>query len=244
MQLSSVMGTPDTPNDSHILEYILLRRQCLAIDLALAEHGRSGTVLHRLYMRASNAVKVVACSNASLFVGDIFGSYWRKESLIWTIMFDAPMSQVKALCENPHMSSGVYSAMIECWKPEAEREKDKTYLPENRYVAVLNFLSLNPRVPQSRDESAERNYMDGFAEYEYNKFYTSAWKLAETVPATPVWANALANLYGRLHVPFKCIENIDAVIARWRPAEESEYAATRYGEVPLQLRSLHRHWTC
>ena len=83
MHLSSVMGTPDTPKDSHILEYILLRRRQAAIDLALAQHGRSGTVLHRLYMRTSASVRVVACSNASLFVGDTFGQFWRKESLIW-----------------------------------------------------------------------------------------------------------------------------------------------------------------
>lgn len=228
MHLSSVMGTPDTPKDSHILEYILLRRRLPAIDLALAEHGRSGTVLHRLYMRASGSVKVVACSNASLFVGDTFGNYWRKESLIWTIMFNGPLSEVRALCENPHMSSGVYAAMVECWKPEDEREEGKTYLPEDRYVAVLNFLSLNPRVPQSREDSAERNYMDGFADYNYNKFYTSAWKLAETAPTTPDWASALANLFKRLHVPFKCVEDVDMVIARWRPADENEYAATRY----------------
>jgi len=179
-------------------------------------------------MRASDSVRVVACSNASLFVGDTFSNYWRKESLIWTIMFNGPVSEVRALCENPHMSSGVYTAMIECWKPKAEREEGKTYLPEDRYVAVLNFLSLNPRVSQSREESAERNYMDGFADYQYNKFYTSAWKLAETAPMTLDWANALANLFKRLYLPFKCIDDVDAVIARWRPAEENEYAATRH----------------
>lgn len=211
-----------------MLEYILLRRQRPAIDLALAQHGRSGTVLHRVYQRGSNSIKVVACSNASLFSGELFGNHWRKESLIWIIMFNGPIREVRALCENPHMSSGVYTAMIERWKPEAERAADKTYLPEDRYIAVLNFLSLNPRVSQSREKSAERNYMDGSSDYQYNKFYTSAWKLAETAPTTPPWANALANLFRNLHVPFKCIEDVDATIARWRPEDENEFAATGY----------------
>ena len=227
MHLSSVTGSPRTPKDSHILEYILLRRRLPAIDLALAEHGRSGTVLNRLYMRAGDSVKVVACFNASLFRGDTVSNHRHKQSLIWTIMFNGPTAEVRALCENPHMSSGVYTAMIECWKPEAEREEGKTYLPEDRYIGVLNFLSRNPHVSQSREESAERNYMDGYVTYRHNEFYTAAWRLAETAPTTPDWANALANLFTRLHRPSKCIEDIEAAIARWRPAEENDYAAAR-----------------
>jgi hypothetical protein len=228
MRLSSIMGTPETPKDSHILEYILFRRRLSAIDLALAQYGRSGTILYRLYRRASDSIRVVACSNASLFVGETFGNYYRRESLIWSIMFNGRIPEIRALCENPHISSGVYTAIIECWKPVADREANKTYLPEDRYIAVLNFLSLNPRLPQSREESAERYYLDGFADYEYNKFYTSAWKLAETAPVTPTWSNALANLFKNLHVPFKCIEDVDAVIDRWRQAEEDNFAPTRY----------------
>ena len=228
MNLSSVTGMPHTPLESHLLEYILLRRKRPAINLALSQHGRSGTILQRLYSYAADTVKVVACSNASLFVGETVGNRLPKESLLWVILFRGPIAEVRAICENPHLDAGIYTAIIESWKPEAEREIDKTYLPEDRYIAVLNFLALNSRMPQSREESAERHYMDGFAAYNYNKFYTSAWKLAETAPVTPAWSNALAKLFKNLHVPFKCIDDIDAVIARWKTTDETKFAATRY----------------
>lgn len=166
--ISSVMGTIDTPNDAHILEYILLRRRSPAIDIALAEHGRSATILSRVYRRSSDSVRVTACSNASLFVGDTFASFLRHDqNLLWDIIFDGPIAQLRSICENPWISSGFYGSLIEAWQPEDQREENKRYLPEDRYIAVLNFLSANPRISQSREESAERHYIDGFADYHY-----------------------------------------------------------------------------
>jgi hypothetical protein len=148
--ISSVVGTIDTPKDAHILEYVLLRRSSPAIDLALAEHGRSATILRRVYRRSSDAVKVTACSNASLFVGDTFANFWRHdENLLWDIIFDGPIAQLRAICENPGISSGFYGALIKAWQPEDQRKDDKRYLPEDRYVAVLNFLSASSRISQS-----------------------------------------------------------------------------------------------
>ena len=222
------MGTIITPKDAHVLEYILFRRRSAAIELALAEHARSSTILHRIYRGSSDAVRVTSCSNASFFVGDTFASFWRHdERLLWDIIFDGPLAQLRAICENPGLNSDFYSALIEAWQPEDEREEDKRYLPEDRYIAVLNFLSANPRIGQRREESAERHYMDGFADYRYDKFYTAAWELAEKAPVTPAWANALAKLYKSLYAPWGCIKAPDAVLDRWRPADEGEYAATR-----------------
>jgi hypothetical protein len=226
--ISSVMGTMETPKDAHILEYVLLRRRSLAIDLALAEHGRSATILRRLYRRSSDTFRVTACSNASLFVGDTFAHFWRHdENLLWDIIFDGPIAQLRSICENPGISSGFYGALIEAWQPEDQRKEDKRYLPEDRYLAVLHFLSANPRLSKPREESAERHYMDGFAEYQYNKFYFAAWELAETAPVTSAWASALANLYKSLYAPWNCIKDPDAVLQRWRLAIEGDYAPSR-----------------
>ncbi|MFZ4380632.1 MAG: hypothetical protein ACOYO0_01540 [Sandarakinorhabdus sp.] len=135
-------------------------------------------------------------------------------------------------------SSDFYSTLIEAWQPEDEREEDKRYLPEDRYIAVLNFLSANPRISQSREESTERHYMDGFAEYQYDKFYSAAWELAEKAPVTPAWAHALAKLYNSLYAPWDCIKDTDTVLDRWRPADESEYAATRDVRVAIAARFM------
>jgi hypothetical protein len=226
--INSVSGTVDTPNDAHILEYVLFRRRSAAIDLAMAEYGRSKTILRRVYRRSSDAVRVTACSNASLFVGDTFASFWRHdENLLWDIIFDGPLAQLRAICENPGISSGFYGALIGAWQPEDDRKEDKRYLPEDRYIAVLNFLSANPRISQSREESTERHYMDGYAENQYDEFYAAAWELAEKAPVRPDWASALAKLFNKLYAPWDCIKDIEGVLDRWRPADEGEYAATR-----------------
>lgn len=248
--ISSVIGTVDTPLDAHILEYILFRRRSAAIDLALAEYGRSQTILRRVYRRSSDAVRVTACTNASLFNGGSLANFWRhdenpfadfqrhEENLLWDLIFDGPIAQLRAICENPGLSAGFYGALIGAWQPEDDRKEDKRYLPEDRYIAVLNFLSANPRISQSRKESTERHYLDGFAEYNYNEFYTGAWKLTEKAPVTPDWANALAKLYVKLYAPWDCISDLEAVLDRWRPADEGEYAATRYVREAIAARFM------
>ena len=237
--INSVSGTIDTPNDAHILEYILFRRRSAAIDLALAEHGRSKTILRRVYRLSSDVVRVTACSNASLFVGDTFANFWRRdENLLWGLIFDGSLAQLRAICENPGISSGFYGALIGAWQPEDERKEDRRCLPEDRYIAILNFLSANPRISQSREESAERHYLDGSAEYTYNQFYAAAWELAEKAPVTPAWAHALAKLYDKLYAPWDCIKDLEAVLDRWRPADEGEYGATRYVRVAMAARFM------
>lgn len=237
--ISKVSGTIDTPKDAHILEYILLRRRSIVIDLALAEYGRSATILNRVYRRSSGAIRVTACSNASLFVGDIFADFWRiDEQLPWDIVFDGPIAELRAVCENPGINSGFYSDLIETWQPEGQRKEDARCLPENRYIAVLNFLAANPRISQSREESAERHFMDMGAEAEYNRFYRAAWELAEKAPVTLPWANALANLYLTLHAPWDCIEEPSAVLDRWHPADEGKYAATRRVRMAIAMRFM------
>lgn len=225
--ISWVMGTIQTPPDAHLLEYILLRRQRPAIDRALAQYGRSATVLERLYERAGASLRVVACSNASLFIGETFGSSWREKSLLWDIIFNGPTSELRAICENPDLPSGFYGGLVTSWVPESERKDDKSYLAEDRFIAVIRYLSANPRISLAREDSPERNYKDGYADYDYHRLFTHGWRLAEVAPVTAEWGEALAGLYQRLLVPFKCIENVDAAIARWQVADEKEFSPTQ-----------------
>jgi len=100
-------------------------------------------------------------------------------------------------------------------------------IDEDRFRTIVEFLSHNPRVSQSREESAERHYLDGFADYNYNRFYVEAWNLAIKVPTTPKWATALSKLFHRLHRPFDCLSDIPAILDRWTPENEDEYGPYR-----------------
>jgi hypothetical protein len=82
-------------------------------------------------------------------------------------------------------------------------------------------MSRNARLATSRDSSPEASYHDGFAEYEYNKVFTSAWALAGQVPVTVEWAIALAELYHQLRSGYNRDE-IPAMIERWRPAQDAQ----------------------
>lgn len=233
VEVSRVMGTRRTPPDAHLLECILLRRRRPAIDRALAEHGRSLSVLERLYDRSSGSLRVLACSNPSLFFGDSIASGWREKPLAWEIIYNGSLAELRALCEIPDSPSPFYGGLITAWKPEAERKDEKIYLSDDRFIFILRSLSKNPRKSIAREDSAEATYHDGFAEYDYNRFFTEAWKLAEVVPVTNEWAAALAELYQGMHVPFKSIDDVDAVIARWRVEDEEDLAPTRYVRAAL-----------
>ena len=235
IEYCSVFGTLNTPLDRHLPEYILYRRGDPIIDLALATNGRSRTVLSKLYDRAGSALKTVLAGNGSLFVGSNHGTRIPlrdrdpNQSRIWNIVWHAPLNELRALCSNPDIVSGFYQALITSWKTDGESK-----ISEERFQRIVGFLSDNPRVAQSREESRERHYLDGFADYEYNNFYVSAWTLAATVPVTLAWAETLARLYRRLHRPYNCLKDIDAIIARWQ-GTVGEYEPDHYRGVRSSL---------
>lgn len=223
--ISSVMGTPNTPKNSHLIEYVLYRRNSKYIDLALAEHGRSRTVLERVYAKRRGGIRVVACSNPSLFVGDEFEtrSRWtRDKNLLWDIISAGPVQELRAVCENPQISSGFYPALISAWEGDEESKKKIHQIPSDKFRLILGFLGNNPRTSTPREESAERHYMDGSADYHYNLFFSKCWELAEKVPVTDEWADVLYKLYSKLHVPYNVFKNLDEVLERWRPKDKVE----------------------
>lgn len=238
VDFSSVFGTPETPPDSHALEYILFRRKSPLIDLALAEYGRSGSVLARVYRRGNTATRIVACGNPLLFVGEKI--YCPPISfdedaprvdddgpLSWKIVRDGPLAELRAVCENPHLRSGFYAGLASSW----EGDEDSQVAPRNRLSAdrfkrALLFLSRNPRISTPREDSKERHYWDGFADYSYNKFFAKCWELAKVVPTDLEWAHVLSKLYAQLHRPYKVFDDVESVLSRWRPQDEKKFAST------------------
>ena len=227
---SRVMGTPDTPPDSHVLEYILYRRNRPRIDLALAAHGRSRTVLTRVYKRAPLSTRGAACSNPSLFVGDsLHLGETDDPHLLWHIVRSGPLAELRAICENPHLPSEFYASLLESWRGDTNKRVDAANrLSDERFQQVVRFLALNPRTSTSREESEERYYLDGYSDYRYNAFFTKCWELATSVPVTQAWAEALANLYRTLVNPFDVYKDVEAVLERWRQPDEPEYSHMRY----------------
>lgn len=231
LNYSPVFGTPETPPDSHALEYILYRRNLPLINLALAEYGRSGSVLARVYKRADALTRVVACGNPSLFVGETKSELRLfdedDEVLFWKIVRRGPLAELRAICENPHLTSGFYPALVSSWEGDEDSQiAPENRLPDDRFKRVLLFLSRNPRISTPREDSEERHYLDGFSEYKYNELFTKCWELAKVVPADLEWAHVLSKLYSRLHRSYDVFDDVESILSRWRPNDEKQFAPT------------------
>ena len=138
---STVFGIPRTPTGSHVLEYILYRRNLPLIDLALAEHGRSKSVLERVFKRASLSTRVVACANASLFYGDTLReSVFRnieEGTLLRHIVARGSLAELRAVCENPDLEGGWYGYTVGRWEGWEDQQGD---ISSDRFKWILFFL--------------------------------------------------------------------------------------------------------
>ena len=224
-------GIPETPDERHILEYILLRRRDSLIDLSLAEFGRSSTVLLRVFSRSNKSTRVTICSNASLFLGESLTHKTDHIDLFWQLIAEGSPSELRAICENPNFSSGMYQAIMECWVGNKRSSRKVTQISNERFLKIVEALASNPRIQISRDNSREKNQLDGFADYQYYALYAECWKLALTAPLRQDWAEALNNLYAKLFMEYSPFDEGELwqVLERWTIDGEVKYS--RYADL-------------
>jgi hypothetical protein len=237
---SSSQGIPKTPDERHILEYILLRRRDTLIDLSLAEFGRSSTVLLRVFSRSNKSTRVTICSNASLFLGESLTHKTDHIDLFWQLIAEGSPSELCAICENPNLSSGMYQAIMECWVGNESSSNKITQISNERFLKIVEALASNPRIQISRDNSREKYFLDGYADYQYNALFDECWKLALTAPLRQDWAEALTNLYTKLVIEYRPFDEskLWEVLERWTIDGEVRYSS--YAELRglLALRCL------
>jgi hypothetical protein len=230
MEFSTVYGKIETPVDCHVLEYILFRRRDPQIDLALAEHARSKTVLLRIYQNGEDSIRVVACGNPSLFDGDgiwdlfdddeIIFEWCMPESIpsplnqpysMWdkrtfgphSIVENGLLAELRAVCENEYVYPHRLTGLV--WRTgfvdDDEKGKPDDALPESRSLDVIRFLSNNPQFGKTREESREGGYWDGYSEYRYRNMFDVLWTLPANVPTTAEWAKVLSSFLSNLQPP-------------------------------------------
>ena len=234
-------GTPETPHERHILEYILLRRRDPQIDLSLAEFGRSSTVLMRVFSRSNKSIRISSCRNASLFVGESITGKMNNIDLFWRLIREGSSSELRAICENPDLSSGMYHGIMESWVGN-ERSKGKdAQISNDRFLQIVEFFSANPRIQVSRENSYEKYFTDGYADYQYNALFRECWELALTAPVDQDWAEALAKLYDRLFMEYAPFDEAKLwkILERWTIDGEVKYGSSFSLRQVLARRCLH-----
>ena len=156
----------------------------------------------------------------------------RRENLLWQTVRRGSLAELRAVCENPDLTSGFYASLIACWEGHEEsRVAPDARISSDRFKHILLFLSKNPRISIPREESKERYFYDGGADYEYTKFFTRCWELAQVVPVEPEWAYVLAELYKQLDRPYAVFDDVEKALDRWRRADE-KVEASLYDDPP------------
>jgi len=202
------------------IEATLLATGNRLVELAIAEHGTNQKALTTLWektehpddkqVRHNKALRLAMLSNKN--VGANFSLGAMTVSLIGherftTFIQTATPQELEAICQNPE---------IEFLESLYEKKGYFEPLSEERWREVIIATIGNPRITVKYDD---RNDYDGWTSYKRGCEPRAAYKLAATVPVTIEWANCLAWLLAETipELPFNTkVEDIDAVMARWR----------------------------
>ncbi|WP_159096799.1 hypothetical protein [Pseudovibrio sp. Alg231-02] len=236
----SPFGNPLTPPESLALETILFRRNLPLIDLALAQFGRSRTVLVRVYQRADASTRIVACGNPSLFEGESVSECWSDiyddDTLIWKIIRNGSLGELRAICENPHLEDAFYCRLVSLWGGKGNPEVAPEYrLPDDRFQHVLLFLSANRRITTPCEDNENFASDVPGVEYAYESVFYKCWDLAELIPTDVNWAHALSKLYTRLPRAGHTYDDVESVLRRWRPSGDSKIGRYWYESIRKEI---------
>jgi hypothetical protein len=117
-------------------------------------------------------------------------------------------NELCALFSNPTLSDDTLVKVL-------ERKAPFDALIDTQFESIVIALAKNPRMSTPYDET----FLDGYSDYSYHKVFSAAWRLAETVPVTPRWANVLYHLLNTC-VPPRDVGAL-AMISRWYFPTES-----------------------
>lgn len=222
------------------LEKCLLGRNFPLIDLALARFGLHAAIAKQLFARAQSAdltqlsharsLRMAVLSNQALSKNAIGGLPalvidGGDDGLVRWIA-TAHHNEIAALFENPTVDDSFLCDFLQC-------EKSWQVMDEERRLLAIGALTRNERIRKPYDD----NFLDGWADYSYHKVFDAAWKLAETVPTTRIWAHVLSSLYHRLQRKALSVEHPLDVAKRWYPdpadtqSLECESSANEIGDL-------------
>ncbi len=215
-ELTSVKRSFEHGDADMELEAALFNRHEPFIDLGLARFSGEMAIAKELFKRAqtekespvNSTLRLAVLSNRILgktsfsdFPKDLFGD----DELVCKWLADASSNEIVALFSNPTLDDSFLKDFL-------ERESPWDTLNEKCHLTAVYALATNPRMNQPYE-----GRMDGWAESSHSSVFDAGWKLAEIVPTTRVWANALWELYNRLERESYSMDNPLDVAKRWVP---------------------------
>jgi hypothetical protein len=192
-------------------ESALAARNDPLINLALARYARNPETLKVLFDAGELAqvLRLAVLSN-TLVGAQIFWpfpvSVLGGETAAVDWLATATDEELAALFLNPNLNNDFLRSVLSAKKPWDG-------IPDERMVWIVTYLAHNERM---KTPYLSKGYDDGFADYTYNAVFDAAWGLAERLPTTPRWANALGWLFNDMVTEGFSIENPLELAARWR----------------------------
>jgi hypothetical protein len=184
-------------NDNEHQEETLYLRNDAFIEFGLARYGVNNQIAQRIYQSAGPGIR---CTLLASFPGGGFDAF--SDHFLLHSSVPNEVQELCALFSNPTLSDDTLQKLL-------ERSAPFDSLTDEQFEPIIIALAKNPRMSTPYDET----YLDGYRDYSYNRVFSSAWRLAETVPATPRWANVLNYLLSTCVTP----RDLDprAMIGRW-----------------------------
>ena len=172
----------------------------------MARYGTSEDAAKQIYGRGDLGIR---CTLLAHFPNGGFARFFEGFSL--NDIAPQTIEELSALVTNSSLNDSLFE---QCFEKKGIFEN----LSDEQYQSVLVAVSDNPRLSTPYDDS----YLDGHAEYSYNKVFTDAWKLTAILPNTQRWAAVLYHLLYRCQSPVG-FEPLPA-INRWyfRPQNEAD----------------------
>jgi hypothetical protein len=192
-----------------VLELNLLARNERLIDLALAEHGLAQRVLHELYHRNDEVLRVAVLSNQRLLRSrsefGLWVEYWQFVNKGPDVSWMAGLSLVEAqaLFTNRSLPDAFIADFFEQKSPWEVLNDGQRLSAANGIIETLKQRQI------SQGSSNNRTFFRG------SVAGNAAWKFASIAPVDVFWAEALFELYSWLTPT--TISNFDAlqVAERW-----------------------------
>lgn len=204
------------------VECLLAAREDPLINLGLALYGICGDVSANLYAKGDLAIQIAVLRGYAI-PSKYNINEWLQENFS-QLVDEWNEEKLSALFRNPLLSDDVIVAVF-------EREKLFDSLPEDKWIHLVEQTSLNERlnIPYSD------KWMDGYAEYSYNRVFKAAWGLFSNLPVNYESTRILSGLEHR--VVHKKPNDMDIVetLKRWNPQTDCEKDKEAFTEVRTAL---------
>ena len=203
-------------------EAALLQRNEPLINLSLAQHAKFIETLQKLFQigEPSSPIRLAILSNTVVsgrpgeeFPVALFGTDdtngTNEQAAAW--MASASNQEVAALFENPNLGDWFLRDILNAHKPYDS-------VTDQQLLEIVYALSKNKRMSTPYDGD-----LDAMADGQYHLVFDAAWGLAERLPATHKFAQALSPFYENLCTDGGLKDPL-AVAARWvlDPSDEDE----------------------